>query len=227
MARSARPTGRTAAATRQDALADRIVEATIALAEEIGWENVRLRIVAERLGISMADVEARFRDLDGVADAWFRRAWAAMLAPMPEGFAEMPAQERIHLVMMRWFDALAPHREASAQMIREKIYPSHPHHWVPLIFNLSRTIQWVRDAAMLDAGGLRRQVEEVGLTALFLATLCVWSRDGSEGQTRTRDFLARRLDRADRRMARLCARRRRRAEEPSEELDGAPEPAAG
>jgi hypothetical protein len=58
----------------------------------------------------------------------------------------------------------------------------------------------VRDIAVLDAGSPRRQVEEIGLTGLFLATLAVWLCDDSPGQSRTRDFLGRRLAGADRLM---------------------------
>jgi hypothetical protein len=153
--------------------------------------------------VTLPEVLAHYRDIDAVADAWFGRAWGAMVAPPRAGFADLPARERLYLVLTRWFDALAPHRAVSVEMIRAKIYLSHPHHWVPLIFNLSRTIHWVRDAAALDATGRRQQAEEVGLTLLLLATLAVWARDGSDGQERTRDFLKRRLAAADALMARL------------------------
>lgn len=176
-----------------DPVSERIVDAAVAMAEDSGWEGVRLRVVAEWLGLPLTEVLARFRDLDAVADAWFRRAWEAMLAEQPEGFAKRPTGERVEVLLLRWFDALAPHRRVTGQMLRAKLYPSHPHHWVPLVFNLSRTIQWLRDAAGLDAGGLWRQVEEVWLTGLFLATLTVWLRDDTSGQRRTRDFLRRRL----------------------------------
>ena len=186
----------------------RILETALDLAEESGWDNLRLSTVADRLGISLADLLPHYRDLDGVADAWFAKAWQAMLATTPEGFAALPARARLFILMMRWFDALAPRRAVTAQMIRAKLYPSHPHHWVPMIFNLSRTIQWLRDAAHLDAGGRRRQLEEVGLSALFLATLRVWMSDESPDQARTRTYLERRLARADRVMARLWRPRR-------------------
>lgn len=180
-----------------------ILDTTLELAEEMGWEQVRLRLVAERLKRPLSEVLGHYRDLDAVADAWFGRALAAMLAPPPEGFETLPARERLHLILMRWFDALEPHRRVTGQMLSTKLYPSHPHHWVPMVFNLSRTIQWLRDAAMLDAGGLRRQIEEVGLTALFLATLAHWLRDESQNQERTRDFLARNLGLADSAIARF------------------------
>jgi hypothetical protein len=72
-----------------------------------------------------------------------------------------------------------------------------------MVFNLSRLIQWLRDLAGLDAGGRRKQIEETGLTALFLATLAVWCRDDTENQERTRAFLKHRLAQADGLMARL------------------------
>ncbi len=189
--------------TRKAPLEERIVDTAIDLAEETGWGGLRLRLVAGRLGVPLTDVLACYRDLDAVADAWFGRAWKAMLAAPPKDFAARPATERIHIVMMRWFDALEPHRRVTGEILAAKAHPPHPHHWAPMIFNLSRTVQWLREAAILDAGGRRQQVEEIGLTALFLATLRCWLGDGSPDQERTRAFLARRLDRADRLMARL------------------------
>ncbi|MCZ6839250.1 MAG: TetR/AcrR family transcriptional regulator [Alphaproteobacteria bacterium] len=180
-----------------------ILDATLVLAEEIGWDGLRLRRVAERLGVPLAEVLVHYRDLDVVANAWFRRAWVAMLESAPEGFAARPARERLHLMMMRWFDTLAPHREVTGQILAAKLYPSHPHHWMPLVFNLSRSIHWLREAALLDAVGRRRQMEEVGLTALFLMTLAVWLRDETPGQAHTRNILRHRLADADRAMVRV------------------------
>ncbi len=181
----------------------RIVDAALDFAEEAGWDRLRLRAVAARLDVPLAEVLVHYRDLDAVANAWFRRAWSAMLESPPEGFAACPARERLHLAIMRWFDALAPHREVTGQMLAAKLYPAHPHHWVPLVFNLSRSIHWLREAALLDAVGRRRQMEEVGLTGLFLMTLAVWLRDETPGQDRTRALLARRLADADRAMVRI------------------------
>ena len=179
-------------------MAERIVDMTLAVAGEVGWQNVRLRLVAKRLGVPLAAVAESFHDLDSIANAWFGRAWAAVLSPPPKGFVSLPAEERLHLVIMCWFDALADHRGVTGEMLAAKVYPSHPHHWVPAIFGLSRTIQWMRDAAILDAKGLRRQFEEVGLTAVFLATLAVWLRDDTPDQSRTRASLHRRLRGGDR-----------------------------
>jgi len=83
----------------------------------------------------------------------------------------------------------------TAQMLRGKLHLPHMHHWVSMIFDLSRTIQWLREAAQLSGEYEtdKAKREEVGLTALFLAALIVWTRDDSAGQERTRLFLRREL----------------------------------
>jgi AcrR family transcriptional regulator len=182
---------------------DRIVDAALELAEERGWANVRLYQVAERAGVPLARIGAEFRDLDAVANAWFARALAAIERIPPEALAGQPAAERLHLVVMQWFDALAPHREVSGQMLRAKLYPSHPQHWVPLIFDLSRLVHWFLDAAGIASTGRARQMAEIGLTAIFLLSLRVWLSDDSADRERTRLYLYRRLDAADRWLTRL------------------------
>jgi AcrR family transcriptional regulator len=183
-------------------LEDRILEAALALGDERGWAGVRMVDVAARAGIPAADLPRYYRDLNAVADAWFVRAWEAMLADPPPGFADWPARTRIEDRLLAWFDQLATHHRVSAQMIRGKLHGSHPHHWVPMVFDLSRTIHWLREAAQLPAryGSKRADMEEIGLTWLFLATLAVWMRDSTPGQARTRRVLRRRLREADRAM---------------------------
>ncbi len=110
---------------------DAIVDAAIALAEEVGWDGVRLRIVARRLGIPLTEVRRHFRDQDAIANAWFQRALHAMLDEADRGLEELPATERVTRLLMGWFEALKAHRRVSVEMIRTKMYPPHPHHWVP------------------------------------------------------------------------------------------------
>ena len=185
-----------AAADSGPDLSERIVDAAVAIAEEKGrWSAVRLHDVANRLGIPATHVLDHYRDLDGVADAWFRRALKAMVAPKPPDFLKQPEWRRVELCLLAWFEAVSEHRRVTAQMLRGKLHPSHPHHWVPLVFNLSRTIHWLREAAQLPAeyGTHRAEREEIGLTALFVAAVLVWAGDDSRGQERTRQFLRREL----------------------------------
>ena len=195
--------GPVAAKAKTGPTPERILETALAIAEEAGWDGLRLRDVAARLKIPPTDLRRHYRDTDAIANAWFGRALDAMLARPPRGFHRRPAVERLEVLIGRWFDALTPHRRVTTEMLAAKMWVFHPHHYVPMVFSLSRLIQWLRDAAGFDATGRRRQVEETGLTVLFLAVLAVWCRDETEGQERTRAFLGRRLDRAGAVMARL------------------------
>ena len=192
--------------TGPDPLRDRILDAAVAVAEEdAGWYDLRLHLVARRLDLPLATVLDHFRDADAIADAWFARALRAMLREPEPGFDALPLSGRVHAVLMRWFDVQAAHRRVVGSMIGAKLHPSHPHHWVPMAFSLSRLVHWVLEAARLDARGLPRQAEEVGLTLLLLRALRVWLDDRSPGQERTRAFLRRNLgwlDRLPRRPAR-------------------------
>jgi AcrR family transcriptional regulator len=179
-------------------LRDRILDAALELARERGWANVRLYQVGERAGVSLAQVGAEFRDHDALANAWFARALIALESLPADAVAGRPPPERLHIAMMRWFDALAPQREVTVQMLEAKLYLSHPHHWVPMIFDLSRLIHWFLDAARIASTGRARQLAEVGLTAIFLASLRVWRRDDTVDQERTRLYLRRRLAQSDR-----------------------------
>lgn len=176
---------------------DIILEEALSLADEVGWSAVRIRSVAARLDCSMAEIRGHYRDIDALANAWYARALDAMLVPVPDGFFESAMRERLHVLLMRWFDALAVRRRVSVDMLRGKLYGPHPHHWVPMVFNLSRLMHWVLDAAADRSTGRRRQVVEVGLTSIFLATLAYWMRDASPRQKRTRRFLLRRLSEAE------------------------------
>ncbi|PMR77641.1 TetR family transcriptional regulator [Billgrantia endophytica] len=190
-----------------------VVDEAVRQAEELGWQAVRLTEVARGLELSMSAVLAEFRDMDAVANAWFKRGWKAMLAEKPETFDDWPERVRIEHCLLAWFDTYAAHRRVTVQMLRTKAHLPHLHTWVPMAFDLSRTVQWLREAARLEAryGTRRAQVEEIALTSLFLATLAVWSSDSSEGQSRTRRFLQRRLKRGERWMKWVPGRRHQRA----------------
>jgi AcrR family transcriptional regulator len=183
--------------------AQQILTATLLRAETVGWQNIRLHDIADDLGTSLTIIKEHFRDTDAIANAWFLKSLDAMLAPTHKGFRDLPPKQRLFLVFMRWLDTMAAHRRVTVEMIRTKLYLGHPHHWVPLVFNLSRLVQWIREAAFPDAQGRQRQIEEIGLTALVVTTLGVWAQDQSKDQDRTRRFFQNRLETGDRIMSRL------------------------
>jgi AcrR family transcriptional regulator len=184
-----------AQATRTDIrLSQRIIDAAIVLAEHGSWETVRLHAVAARLGVSLDDIRGVFREKEDIVEAYFDRADEAMLrAAEAPGFFDLPTRVRLHRVIMAWLEALAPHRRVTRQMIGGKLEPGHLHIQIPGLLRISRTVQWMREAAYRDASYLRRALEEVATTSIYLATFCYWMGDGSPDSTDTRRFLDRLL----------------------------------
>lgn len=172
--------------------ADRIVDAALGLGEQKSWEAVRLHDVAAALDITLDEVRACFREKEDIVDAWFERADGTMLkAAQAPGFSQLAPARRLHRLIMAWLGALHPYRRTTREMIHGKLEPGHLHVQIPGLLRVSRTVQWMREAASRDAVHLRRALEETGLTAIYLATFFHWMRDDSAGSARTGRFLER------------------------------------
>ncbi len=193
---------------RKPPLQERIVDAAVELADEAGWPAVRLHRVAARLGVSLMDIRAHYADLDAVANAWLARADDAMLAVAERAdLVDAPAPDRIEAALTAWFTALGGRRRMLNSILSYKLAPSHIHLQAALVVATSRRVQWLREAARLDALGRQKSVEESGLTLLFAATVLRWLNDSSENFERTRAFIAYCLKRADElRVSRVMAR---------------------
>ncbi|SEA00335.1 TetR/AcrR family transcriptional regulator [Nitrosospira multiformis] len=170
--------------------ADQIVNTAVELGEQKSWEAVRLHDVAAALGITLNDVHAHFREKEDIVEAWFERADSAMLriARAPD-FSFLTPRQRLHRLIMAWLASLYPYRKATRQMIYGKLEPGHLHLQISGLMRVSRTVQWMREAAGRDATYLRRALEESALTSIYLATFAHWMNDSSSGSSRTSRFL--------------------------------------
>ncbi len=119
-------------------------------------------------------------------------------------------------MITKWLNVQAAHRGVVREILVAKLYPGHPNHNVALLIALSRTVQWIRETSGLNASGRRRQIEEIGLTALFVAVVFTWLHDESDDQRKTKAFLDWSLARSDLLMAQLFLSSGRNSEVDSE-----------
>lgn len=174
---------------------ERIVDAAIELAERDGWEAVRLHQVADACDAGLDDIRQHFREKDEIIDAWLDRADAAMLARADSRALDgLSPRERIRDLIVTWLEALAPHRRVTREMVAHKLEFGHVHVQFPAVLRVSRTVQWLREGALLDAPLPRRALEESAMTALFVKTFLYWLRDDSPQFHNTRRWLDRGLD---------------------------------
>jgi len=181
------------------ALAGRILEVALMLGERSGWDALHLYDVADDMGIGLDQIHRHYRQKDDLAEAWFERADLALVrAATREDWTALSHRERLEQAILAWLEALAPHRQLTAQMLRYKLQPEHVHLQVQGLLHISRTVQWLRESARLPESGWRREVGEVVLTGIFLSTVGYWLRDRSPDTERTQAWLERQLRCAER-----------------------------
>jgi AcrR family transcriptional regulator len=176
---------------RQDiSTADIILDTALELAGTGSWEELHLHDIATALDIPLDTIRKYYPQKDDLAEAWFDRADQALLSWQPEQtFYRLPEVTRLQQVIMHWFDALAPQRRITREMLCYKLEFGHIHLQALGVMRISRTVQWFREAARLHARSLQRIVEETAVTAIYLAAFGRWLYDASPGSRETRQFL--------------------------------------
>lgn len=169
---------------------NKIIDTALELASQQSWEAVRLYAIAAATGISLNRERHYFREKEELVDAWFDRADSAMLQETEASdFQSLSPRQRVHRLIMTWLTTLAPYRIVTRQMIYGKMELGHLHVQIPGLLRVSRTVQWIREAANFDATYIRRALEETGLTSIYLITFFYWMKDNTANSEKTSCFL--------------------------------------
>jgi AcrR family transcriptional regulator len=179
-------------------LAERILDTAVRLAEESSWETLRLHHIAAEIDIDLDVIHRFYRQKDDLVEAWYDRADRAMLADaaLPD-YLSLNTHERLHRSIMCWLMSIQQHRRISRDMLMYKFELGHLHLQVLGLLRISRTVQWMLESAHRDTIHLRRVVEEIGLTKIYLASFAHWLFDNSNNAEKTRRLLDHLLGRAE------------------------------
>ncbi len=170
--------------------ATKIVDIALELANEKSWETVRLHDIAAKLNTTLQGIQKHFREKEDIADAWFERADSIMLKDAEKAdFAKLSTELKLHRLIMTWLNSLSPYQRVTKEIVFGKLEPGHLHVTFPAILRVSRTVQWMREAAERKATNAARAVEETALTSVFLITATKWLYDKSENSQQTSEFL--------------------------------------
>lgn len=183
----------------KDKQAQQILETALLLAEKkSSWEAVRLCEVAAELNISLYQISAHYRQKDDLAEAWFDRADRAMLEDADRAdYLQLPVRDRFHRSIMTWLNAMSEHRRVTGQMLLYKLEFGHVHLQALGVMRISRTVQWILEAAHRKTLDFERVLEEVVLTGIFLSAFAFWLSDSSSDAMRTSKFLETSLERIE------------------------------
>jgi AcrR family transcriptional regulator len=197
---------------------DKITQAFLALLAEKPFERIGLAAVAERAGVSLADMRGEFGSTFDIIAAFVRETDRKVLAGGDAEDADSTARDRLFDVMMRRFEVLQPHREALRSLARSA--ERSPRFALGLNKLAVRSQQWMLSAAGIDSSGFVGGIRAQGLAVMFARVMRVWLNDDDPGLARTMAELDRDLATGARfaamlddlcRLAPRCPPRRRRA----------------
>lgn len=164
---------------------DDILDAALRCAADRHWETVRLTDVARECDVTLAEIHPHFADKESLVDAlWDRADSALVLHAADASLRTLPVPERLERLVFAWLQPLAAHRRTVREMLLVRLEPGHLHIQLPTLLRISKTVQWLREAADLRAAFAWRAIEETVLTALFTTTVIAWLRDDDERRAR-------------------------------------------
>jgi len=173
----------------------KIVEAFMALLAEQPIEKIGFADLAERAGVSLAELRGEFSSTMAILAAHVKDLDRQVLAGGDADMDEEDPRERLFDVLMRRLELLAPHKEAVRSLMRSA--RRNPPLTLALNAMTVRSQQWMLTAAGINASGPKGMVRAQGLAMLFANVLRTWI-DDDEDQTKTLASLDSQLARGQR-----------------------------
>jgi AcrR family transcriptional regulator len=180
--------GKKAVATSGASAKDRLVDAALTLAAREGWRRIGMAAIAAEAGLALGEAYAAAPSKLALLAAFHRRVDQTALAVVAD--AAEPPRDRLFDVLMRRFDALAPHRPALRSILRDSLGDPAAIVGVPV---LRQSMSWMLEAAGVSAAGLRGRLRSHLLMGLYLSVLRVFLADDSADLSRTMALLDQRL----------------------------------
>ena len=174
----------------------RAAAAAVRLAASRGWLQIGFRDIAEEAELSLEELHVVATSKPTLLRAFARSIDAAMLASYAAGKEEGESpRDRLFAVTMARLDALAPHRDGVAAIVRAALcdLPTA----CALTATLNRSLTWMLEAVGLGSSGFAGALRRRGLALILASTLRVWLRDTSEDLGPTMAHLDRQLRRAE------------------------------
>ncbi len=170
---------------------DKILEAFLSLLAEKSFEKIGLAAVADKAGVSLAEMRKYFGSTFDMIAGFVRSTDEKVLAGGDVEDAQATTRDRLFDVLMRRFEVLMPHRAAVRSLACSA--RRDPRFALGMNKLTVRSQQWMMSAAGLDSSGLRGGLRAQALAVMFARVLRVWFNDEDPGLARTMAELDREL----------------------------------
>jgi hypothetical protein len=180
----------------RDAPSPALLDAFWRVVARHGWHGTTFARIAEESGESLSDLRGRYATPVDLLRAYHRMVDQSVLegtVPGQAGFGT--ARDRVFDLLMRRFDALAPHREGVLRLQNDlKRDPLSALLLSPL---LMASMAWTLEGAGVSTAGISGALRVQGLTGVWLSAARAWESDDSMDLGPTMAALDRALDRAE------------------------------
>jgi hypothetical protein len=180
----------------RDAPSPALLDALWQVVAQHGWHGTTFARIAERSGDSLTELRGRYATPVDLLRAHARVVDQQVLegtVPGQLGFGS--ARDRVFDLLMRRFDALAPHREGILRLQRDLM--RDPLSALLLSPILMASMAWTLEGAGVSAAGFQGGLRVQGLAGVWLAAARAWEGDESVDLGPTMAALDRALDRAE------------------------------
>ena len=174
---------------------ERIIAAFMSLLADKPIERIGLAEIAERAGVTLADLRGEFGSPLAVLAAHAKELDRKVLAEVDPDMEEESPRERLFDVLMRRLELLSAHKEAVRSLLRS--VRRDPPLALALNAMAVRSQQWMLTSAGIGASGPKGMVRAQGLALLFANVLRTWV-DDEDDNTQTLAALDRELARGQR-----------------------------
>lgn len=179
-------------ATKSD-VAWTIISTALTLAETRGWRSLSLAEIAAESGLPLGRVAGEFAGKDAILTAFNRHIDGEVLKEAVD--RDGSVRDRLFELIMRRFDALAPHRPAIRAILRDTV--GDPLAALAGLCAVHRSMTLTLEAAGVSATGPLGRLRTKALGAIYLRTLYTWLREGEGGNDRIMAQLDKILARAE------------------------------
>jgi AcrR family transcriptional regulator len=186
----------------QSPIADRIIEASMKIASEQGWQSLTLNQIADTIGEPLGAVIGVYPTTDRIASALFHRIDQQVLSQVDDVDESETARDRLFEILMMRFDALQE---------RRTLYVSIVHHMrrrpAALVLRAPAVVHSM--ALMLIASGIEAS-SVIGmarahvLAAAYGTLLRTWLKDDSPDMAQTMSAVDRVLNRLESAQRMVC-----------------------
>jgi hypothetical protein len=205
----------------RDAPSPALLDALWRVVAQHGWHGTTFARIAEESGETLSDLRGGYATPVDLLRAHARAVDQAVLegtVPGQTGFGT--ARDRVFDLLMRRFDALAPHREGILRLQRDLM--RDPLSALLLSPILMASMAWTLEGAGVSTAGFTGALRVQGLTGVWISAARAWEGDESVDLGTTMAALDRALDRAEKVARTLRLTEESPADAPVEGADSMP-----